>query len=288
MPVPPPVDSTQRYPVAIRDFCTYADQPQDGTKWIQAGVNPDGTPNMIDLTIDAATITNDLHTEIRSIETTLGINPWVLIPLTGKLPVTGTTVAKATLGATIQYLYLYKAWIGHNHVHHFLTDLSADSHPVYVPRNASRGFTRPVQGFYPDPRTGSGYPNIHVNQLIRLMDVPQGLTIGQIEAMINAELVNEARGGPLVLMGGVAQGYTDGYGNLYVPFGAGFHQLYSFVYMKMPFPGLSMLGWYAYQYMEDQLTLVGLNNQGAWIQFIEDIQVDRRALVCMVWLAIGR
>jgi len=48
-----------------------------------------------------------------------------------------------------------------------------------------------------------------------------------------------------------------------------------------------MLGWPTFQYEEDQLILLAYDTRGAWIQFIEDIVVDRQAAVAMTWVALG-
>jgi len=44
---------------------------------------------------------------------------------------------------------------------------------------------------------------------------------------------------------------------------------------------------YAYQYMEDQLLLTSLTNSSAVVTFIEDVRVDKQALVSLCWLALG-
>ena len=89
------------------------------------------------------------------------------------------------------------------------------------------------------------------------------------------------------MTGGFFNGYTDNSGNVWIDFSAaGFSGVLSFVYVKMPYPGRSHFG-YVYHYEEDQLVLLGLSVQGALIQFIEDIVVDRRANVCMTWMALG-
>jgi len=76
MPAPPPVPAAQRYPLAIRDFVAYQNQPQDGTK-IFIVQNLDGTTTTVDLTLDAAAVTKDLHTEIISLEQILGQKPFM-------------------------------------------------------------------------------------------------------------------------------------------------------------------------------------------------------------------
>ena len=276
MPTPPPVPATQRYPIQIRDFVTYQNQPQDGTKfWVAQ--NTDGTTTTTDLTLDAATVTRDLHTEIVSLEQTIGQKPF-LCPSTN------------TVGGSIRWLYSNKSDATHSHLHRTSTSLGADDHPQYMRVDGTRKFTAPVTA----PGAANG------NDLINLSQArTAGLNSSQVQGIINSTLAaqkfvsGEANltgpdGRRWKMAGGVAQGYTDINGNLWVDLTpARFAQIRSFIYMKMPFPGGSMLGWYAYQYMEDQLILQGLSVQGALIQFIEDIRVDRQALVCMCWMALG-
>lgn len=313
MPIPPPVDATQRYPTAIRDFVTYMDQPAgiagdgitvtDPTKVFIAG---DGT--LTDLTLDSAVVTKDLQTEIISLEQTIG-TPLYIVPKT------------TSVGGSIQWLFLNKAGglidsrgaiIGpsggpsggslppaptdaplgpvHNHIHRTSTDLTADDHPQYMRVDGTRGFSAAV--------TAPAAANAH--DLINLSQAKvAGLNSSQVSTIIQQTLaaqklvpgeagVTGPDGRRWKMAGGVAQGYTDINGNLWVDLTpCQFAGILSFNFMKMPFGGLSMLGWYNYQYMEDQLILMGLSTQGALIQFIEDIQVDRQATVCMCWMALG-
>lgn len=307
MPAVPPVDATQRYPQRMRDFVTYLNQPQDGTK-IFVTQNQDGTTTTTDLTLDAAIVTKDLHTEIISLEQTIGAPPF-LVPKT------------TSLGSSISWLFLNKAagrvdaqgaitppptklTTGpgdrtgsiaqgpptHTHVHSTSTLLHADDHPQYMRVDGARAFSAAVTA----PAATSS------NDLINLSQAKNaGLNSTQVRSIITSTLAaqklipGEANvTGPdsrrWKMAGGVAQGYTDINGNLWVDLRpANFSGILSFNWMKMPFPGGSMLGWYAYQYMEDQLILMGLSNEGALIQFIEDIRVDRQALVCMCWIALG-
>lgn len=295
-PTPPPVDASQRYPFWIREFVTYKDQPAgiagdgvtitDPTKVYVAG---DGT--LTDLTLDSAVVTKDLQTEITSLEQTIGA-PAYLVPKT------------TSLGASIQWLYTHKSTgqvdsrgaimpppaPTHSHLHQASTALNADDHPMYMRVDGGRAFSAPV--------TAPAATNAH--QLINLSQAKvAGLNSSQVQTIINQTLaaqklvpgeagVTGPDGRRWKLAGGVAQGYTDVNGNLWVDLTpCQFSGILSFIFMKMPFPGLSMLGWYNYQYMEDQLLLLGLSTQGALIQFIEDIRVDRQATVCMCWIALG-
>jgi hypothetical protein len=302
MPVPPPVDATQRYPINYRDFVTYQDQPGDANHII---TGPNGP---LDLTVDYSIVTKDLHTEIISMEQTIGPHPFM-------------PPRAISLGGSISWLFANTSWghvdargaitppptnlttgpgdrsgaipqgpPTHSHVHDTSKQLHADDHPQYIRVDGTRGFTAAVTA----PAAISG------NHLINLSQTKNaGLNSTQVSSIITSALAaqklvpGEANlTGPdsqrWKLAGGVAQGNTDINGNLWVDLRpANFSGIAAFTYMKMPFPGGSMLGWYAYQYMEDQLILLGLSNQGALIQFIEDIRVDRQALVCCCWIALG-
>lgn len=289
MPTPPPVDSTQRYPIALRDFMTYQNQPGDSNHIVNTpNPGPGGGMITTDLTIDAAAVTRDIETEVVSLEKTIGAKPF-LVP------------QQTTLGKSVVWLYNNKSpgkvdarnsvnplpMPSHNHPHPLSTDLSSDDHDQYVRVDGARGFNNPVTA---PPATSSGH-------LITLAQARgAGLTAPQVESVIQAQLAADAAytvtafgGGRFRMAGGWYYGYTNVNGDIYVDFGpAGFSQLMTFVYMKMPYPGESMLGWYQYQYVEDQLILLSMNQAGAWIQFIEDIRVDRQALVSMTWMAVGR
>ena len=286
MATPPPVDSSQRYPVALRDFCTYQNQPGDSNH-MMVTPNPQGGTITTDLTLDAAAVTRDVQTEIISLEKTIGTRPF-LVP------------TQPNLGKSVQWLFNnkspgrvdYRNSIpplpppSHNHAHHMSLDNNADDHPQYMRVDGTRAFANPV----------TAPPAVATNQLITLAQArTAGLNSTQVEQIIQSQMsywaqftLTGPRPGRCKMTGGMAQGYTDGNGNLYVSFApAGFSTLLTFVYMKLPFPGESMLGWYAYQYMEDQLVLLSMDARGAWIQFIEDIRVDRQALVCLSWMAVG-
>lgn len=276
VPVPPPVPAGSRYPLAIRDFVTYLDQPGGSGRYLIIQ-NQDGTTTTIDLTLDSAVVTKDLHTEIISLESVIGTNPFM-------------APGASTVGASIRYLYNYKADLTHTHRHFMSKNLTADDHPQYMRHDGARPFRAPV--------TAPGAVSAH--ELINLSQAKAaGLTYTQVQSIITNTLAAQKLvpgdhniTGPdnrrWKMAGGVAQGYTDSNGNLWVDLSpARFNGILSFNFMKMPFPGGSMLGWYAYQYMEDQLILMALSNSGAMIQFIEDIRVDRQALVCMCWLALG-
>src|SRR5215831_8079680 len=290
MPVPPPVSASQRYPQAIRDFVTYVNQ--DGTTHNFTVTNPDGTTTTVDLTLDGAEVTRDLETEIISLENTIGARPF-LVP------------GQPNIGKSINWLShnLSPGHVdarnavnplpppSHSHPHQQTSARNADDHPQYMLVNGTRPFINPV--------TAPAATNAH--QLINLTQAKNaGLTAAQVQAIIqtalNNALTDPSNFAPVLgpdgrkwkMAGGYYNGYTDENGNVWIDFrDSAFSGLLSFVYMKMPFPGMSMLGWYNYQYVEDQLILLGLSTQGALIQFIEDIVVDRRANVAMTWTALG-
>jgi hypothetical protein len=290
--------------VTIRDFVTYQDQPGDANHII---TGPDGsTP--LDLTVDFAIVIKDLHTEIISMEQTIGAPPF-LVPKT------------VSLGSSISWLFLNKA-AGrvdsrgaitppplnlssgpgdrsgsvpqatpmHTHAHSTSGGLAADDHPLYMRVDGARAFSAAVTA----PAAISAHNLINLSQAKNA-----GLTSTQVSSIITSTLASQKLipgehnitgpdGRRWKMAGGVAQGYTDESGNLWVDLAPSrFSGILSFTYMKMPFPGGSMLGWYAYQYMEDQLILLALSTRGAVIQFIEDIKVDARALVCLCWMALG-
>jgi len=300
------------YPTSLAHFLTYYDQPPDppGQPGQKTLVNPDGTT--VDLTIDAAAITRQIQEEVVAIEKTVGVQLFQIPGMTAK-PATSSKTAPAYplqgwLSNSIHWMFWNLAFgqvqpgtnivaptppPSHNHMHSKSLALTADDHHQYVPVNGTRGFNGPVTG-----RTATSS-----HQLITLAQAQgAGLTAAQVENIIEEELQDSltdpnftglhAMTGPDArrwrMTGGYFYGPTDGNGNIYINFAAAhFGGLASFVYMKMPFPGQSMLGWYNYQYMEDQLILLSLTDQGAWIQFIEDIVVDRSANVSMVWMALG-
>jgi hypothetical protein len=273
MPTPPPVPSSQRYPIQLRDFCTYQDQPGDGNH-ILSTIDPStGMPVTTDLTIDYAAITGDMHTEVISIEKTIGTRPF-------------TPPSCTTVGQGIGWLYNNKASLVHGHMHGLLTALTADDHPEYELVNGRRPFTAPITA----PAASNGNQLVNYNQVTGA----HYITTAQFQSMLASNLasrgsqVSDPYGQRLQMMGGVAQGYTDANGLLYVQFGSGFKNgVLTFVYMKMPYPLASYFYGYVFQYMEDQLVLMNLSNQGATIQFIEDVQVDRQAWVSLCWMAIG-
>lgn len=280
------------YPVAIKSFLTYVNQPSSPATIVPDPDHPGQTPPAtVDLTLIRGKVTNEIHDEVIAVEKTMGI--------TGPKPtvIPGTT----TMGAEIKYLLNNKSagqidpankaiYITttptHNHAHNQISGRPADDHKQYIRVDGTRAFTSPVNG-----RNATG--SHHLVTLAQGQGA--GLTHAQVQSIIQTQLtssVNHPMRGPgpgrYRMTGGFYTGNTDIHGNAYIDFSyARFSRLISFVFMKNPFPGGSMLGYYAFQYMEDQLVLLSLSPEGATIQFIEDIVVDRQALIGMTWMALG-
>ena len=281
------------YPVSIKSFLTYQDQP-GSNNIIQ---DPDKPPGQtVDLTIDRAKATNEIHDEIIAMEQTIGA-----VGRTNFAMIPGLT----TMGSEIEFLFNGKSpgrvdpsnnviyplpTPSHNHFHHQLSGLGADVHPQYMRVDGSRGFSAPV----------SGQPGSAMNDLATLGQV-QGmdyLNYSQVEFVVYTTVRSEAdypvigpypQVAPLRyrMTGGCLNGRTDSNGWIRIDYSAAnFIGILTVVYMKLPFSGTSLSG-YTYQYEEDQLLLMEIDNQGAWIQFTEDIVVDRQATVALTWLVVG-
>ena len=286
------------YPASIKSFLTYYDQPPGPTK---TAPNPTPPPSTLDLTIDRAVITNEIHDEVLAMEETIGVSStarWAVIP--------GTK----SLNDEVLNLYNGKAWgqvdphnnaiypappaVGpaHNHLHSQLSELDEDVHPQYMRVDGGRAFGAPCPG----------QDAVSVNQLVTLQQVLNGEWVNspQVVSIIETEIAEEAAF-PMIagtsggidysqryrMTGGLLQGYTDSNGRIRIDYtAANFRGILTLVYMKMPFPGPSAYG-YTYQYEEDQLILAQVDNQGAWIQFNEDVVVDRQAWVAMTWMVVG-
>jgi hypothetical protein len=280
------------YPASIKAFLTYLNQPSTPATIVPDPDRPNQTPPAtVDLTLIRGKVINEIHDEVMALEKTMGATgaKATVIP--------GTT----TMGGEIRYLHNYKSSgkidpankvvyantiPSHNHSHNEISALRADDHKQYMRVDGTRAFTAPVSA----PNAANGH------QLATLAQGQSaGLTSPQVASIIQSALTTSADHpmhgpgpGRYRMTGGFYTGQTDRNGNAFIDFSyARFSRLISFVYMKNPFPGLSMLGYYAYQYMEDQLILLSLSPQNATIQFIEDIVVDRQALIGMTWMALG-
>lgn len=281
------------YPISIKSFLTYQDRP--GLNNIVT--DPDHPGQTVDLTIDRARITNEIHDEVAAVEKTMGVTgiPFTVVP--------GTR----SMADEISYLYNNKSAgqpdpnnnaiypmppPSHNHTHVELSGLGADVHPQYIRVDGARAFTAPVTA--PNATAGSHLATLAQATHSGYLTGPQ--VTSAVQAEINEDfadrgIVFHSVKGPAPqryrMTGGHFYGPTDTNGNIYIDFSrARFAGLLTFVYMKNIFPGGSAYG-YIYQYQEDQLILLSLSNQGAWIQFIEDIIVDKQAAVAMSWMAVG-
>ena len=272
------------YPTSIKSFLTYYDQPADPTK-----VDP---ITGIDLTIDRAMVTNEIHDEVLAMERNIGVGAQATIVIPGI----------RTMGGEINALFNGKAngrvdpannaiyplqLPTHNHTHAEMSGRGADDHPQYMRVDGARGFSAPC----------AGQPATAANQLTTLGQVQgQGwLNYNQVEFAIWVTVTENrphlCQGFPGLqryrMTGGFFGGQTDVNGLVRIDYSsAQFHGILSLVYMKMPFPGPSAYG-YTFQYEEDQLVLLEVDNSGATIQFIEDIVVDRQAYVAMCWMVVG-
>lgn len=278
------------YPTSIKSFLTYHDQPSNPSLIVPDPDNPNGT---VDLTIDRAKITNEIHDEIIAVEKTVGVTG------ASVTVVPGTT----NLGGEINFLYNNKSSgradpisgaiyplppPSHNHLHASLDNLGDDVHPQYIRTDGARGFTAPVSA----PNAAAS------NQLATLGQAESFgyLTAPQVVSSIQTEIHRKSpypMTGPIAqrafrIAGGFYYGPSDDNGNVWIDYSrANFAGILTFIFMKNAFPGESMLGWYTFQYPEDQIILLSVANNGAMVQFVEDIVVDRRALVALTWMVLG-
>lgn len=273
------------YPISVKSFLTYQDQP--GSNNIVP--DPDHPGQTVDLTIDRAKITNEIHDEVIAVEKTIGIPALAIIP------------GLRTYGSELNFLYNNKSSgivdptnnaiyplppPSHNHTHAYLAGNDADVHPQYMRVDGARSFSAPVSS----PNAAGG----HQLATLAQAQAPGYLNSAQVAAAVDSVVDSVApypMKGPAPqryrMTGGHFSGITDANGNVRIDYSAArFSGVLTFVYMKNPFPGGSAYG-YVYQYEEDQLVLQEIDNNGAWIQFIEDIVVDRQALVSMTWMAVG-
>jgi len=270
------------YPTSIKSFLTYQNQPGDNNHIVP---DPNNPTQPIDLTIDRAKVTNEIHDEITAIEKTMGVLPFQQ-PMGGAIvdlfynkspgiadPITGAVPPDPPPS--------------HDHIHQQTGGRDADDHPMYMRVDGARGFSAPVSA--PDAWDASQLVTLHQGQA-------SGLNSGQVNSIIQTALSNAISPYPPLtgpaaqryrMTGGFLYGYTNNSGNIYVDYSAAhFSGILTFVYVKNPHPGTSAFG-YKYQYQEDQLGLVSISNQGAWIKFIEDIVVDRQAHVALTWMVVG-
>ena len=276
------------YPTSIKSFLTYHDQPTNPTLVVP---DPDKPGSTVDLTIDRAHITDEIHDEVIAMEQTIGL---------GKATIPGAT----TYGSEVKWLLINKSSgrvdptnnciypnadhpaLSHTHSHRQLIGLDADVHSQYVRVDGSRGFNAPVSSPWG-------------TQLNHLCPMGQAQHVGwvtspEMDFIIYVTVASASTHpvrGPAPqryrMTGGAFAGPTDANGNVWIDFSdANFAGVLSVVYMKMPFAGRSNYG-YTYQYEEDQLLMLAITNQGFMVQFIEDVIVDRQANVALAWMAVG-
>lgn len=275
-----PVPPNSSYPVSIKSFTLLYDQPYTAPPFPQ-----------IDPSVDFARWTNELHDEVVSIETVIGINyGYFAVDLLQFLP------GCQSIGDCITWLYNNTAPKAHIHLHHDLVGLGADDHPQYMRVDGNRGFVNPIASPYAwsvtqlaplGQLTSAGWINTaqFMNQLNGWLSAlgPQVRGFDPGEPLWDGRSYN----GAWKIQGGYAYGYTDANGYLRINFNPPFlYQVQTFCFNRMPIPGRSHFG-YVYQYQEDQLVPQSIDRNGATILFIEDIAVDRRAWVAMTWMAIG-
>jgi hypothetical protein len=238
------------YPTSIKSFLTYHDQPTNPSLVVP---DPDNPGQTVDLTLDRAKITNEIHDEVIAMEKTIGLG-YVPTAIPGTI----------TMGAELDALYNGKSNgridpsnnaiyplppPSHNHVHNQLTGLDADDHPQYMRVDGARGFSAPVNGQW------AWLPN-HLCTLGQVQNA-DWQTSSQVNFLIWTTVTPVCpypMAGPewiskrYRMTGGTFWGRTDVNGNAWIDFSAArFAGVLTFVYMKMPFPGGSAYG-YAYQY----------------------------------------
>jgi hypothetical protein len=221
---------------------------------------------------------NEIHDEIVAIEQVLGTTPFSNTPYT-------------SFAGAIQDLYTNKAPSSHTHVHStLLEDNQGNDHPQYIMVSGYPGFSRAVGGQH------ASAPN-HLLPLSQL----QGFgyqTAGQVAAAVeNAvrNLMSGANGGPplagpavapnFIVQGGTHSGCTDSNGQITVSFGTVLGTVQSFVATKIPPAGGQPCP--PYNWIEAQVTLVGVSGYGATVQFSHDYSWQPNMAVSFSWIAIG-
>jgi hypothetical protein len=221
---------------------------------------------------------NEVHDEILAIEQVLGTNPFSGTPY-------------LTFGAAIQDLYANKAPANHTHGHYdLLDDSQGNDHPQYIMVNGYPGFSQAVSG-------QNAYLGSHLLPLGQLQSFGF-LNAGQIQNMVNSALgtlmTGASGGAPLwgsapsptwKVQGGSFTGITDGNGQLTVTFTSPYTRcVQSFVATKMP-PGPGAGA--PYNWVEAQITLVGITGSYAKVQFSHDYSWQPNMRVTLNWIAIG-
>lgn len=223
---------------------------------------------------------NECHDEILALEALLGVKPFTGTPYT-------------SFGQAIYDLYYNKAPITHTHEHkNLLDDNQGNDHPQYIQVNGYPGFTRPVQG-----KPGSNGANlVPLNQLLGF----GYQNAAQVKAMVDAALGNlmagASGGNPLFgpattpnwrVQGGVYSSYTDGGGRINVPFNYAYaHTVQAVTCTKLPPQNVDGIHT-PYNWIEAQVTLVGVGVNYATFQFSHDYSWQPNQWVTLSWIALG-
>jgi hypothetical protein len=220
---------------------------------------------------------NECHDEIQALEHLVGVNPFQNTPYT-------------SVGQALQDLWLNKAPNNHTHTHrNLLDDAQGNDHPQYILTNGQPGFTGPVGG-----KAGSAPSDLVPLSQLQSMGYQNS---AQVQAAVNGALgslmAGAAGGPPLVgapassawrIQGGVHSGLTNGSGQIGVYFNPGYgHCVQAFTATKLPPSG----GGPPYNWIEAQLTLVGVSSAGAVLQFSHDYSWQPGMWVSFSWIAMG-
>jgi hypothetical protein len=225
---------------------------------------------------------NECHDEIHALEALVGISPFTGTPYT-------------SVGQAIQDLYNSKAPNNHTHSHNnLLDDTQGNDHPQYIMTNGYPGFTAPV----------GGHAGSNPADLVPLSQLQSFgyLNTAQVQAMVNAALGNLMAGAwggaPLAghasapnwrITGGVSSGCTDGAGRVTIGFGLNYgYCVQSFIATKLP-PQAAGAGFPCppYNWIEAQLTLVGVSGNAATVQFSHDYSWQPGMWVTFAWIVMG-
>jgi len=222
---------------------------------------------------------NEIHDEIVAIESILGTNPFLGTPYT-------------TFGGAIQDLYANKAPTLHTHVHSTLIgDNVGNDHPQYIQVSGYPGFSRPVAG----QNASAGNHLIPWGQVASFGYMNWDQTVAAINSALQFVMTGAYGGPPLagpavdpnfLVQGGEFTGCTNGSGQVFVPFGTPMGTVQAFVATKMP-PELPTQPCPPYNWIEAQITLVGVSGYGAVVQFSHDYSWQPNMWVTLTWIAIG-
>jgi hypothetical protein len=222
---------------------------------------------------------NECHDEIQALEKIVGPNPFTSTPYN-------------SVSGALQDLYANKAPSNHTHIHHSLQDdTTGNDHPQYIQVTGYPGFSRPVGGI-----AGSGPSDLVPLSQLRSLGYQNA---SQVQTAVNAATANlmaGARGGtPLLgasastawrITGGVFSGCTGPTGQVTVPFGMAFGQVVqAFSCTKLPAAAGPPCP--PYNWIEAQMTLVGVSGNSATVQFSHDYSWQPGMAVTFSWIVMG-